>query len=167
MSGKQLTFCSPTYGKIELNEVFELIRSFIDADPTQEYELVVGADSQNFTNHTKFVLVVAVHRKGKGGIFFYSLDYLEYCKNLQKKIHQEVQMSIEVALLLIEKVQKWNYTNLVFNHVDIDIGENGKTKEMIREVVGWVNGVLGVYNIHARIKPFAPVASCIADKLSK
>lgn len=167
MEGKELGFCSPTYGKVELDKVFSLIQNFIETDLEQEYEIVVGADSQNFTNYTKFVLVIAVHRKGKGGIFFYHCEHLDYFKNLQKKIHHEVEMSIEVAFMVLEEIKKWNYSNLVFNHIDIDIGENGKTKMMIKEVVGWVNGVLGAYNVHARIKPMAPIASCVADKLSK
>lgn len=167
MNSKELAFCSPTHGKVQMSETFDLIKKFIETDATKEYEIVIGADSQNFINYTKFVLVIAVHRKGKGGIFFYYCEHLDYFKNLQKKIHHEVQMSIEVAFMVLKEIEGWNYENLSFNHIDIDIGENGKTKTMIKEVVGWVNGVLGVHNVHARIKPMAPIASCVADKISK
>lgn len=159
---------SPTHGKVTQEKMIELIHQYITSgEKGDEYDITVGADSQSFKTHTKFVLVVAVHRIGCGGIFFYHVEHKEKTRNVQTKIHTEVQMSIEMASMLNQAVMQWDLANVNFSHIDIDIGKNGLTKEYIKEVVGWVNGVLGGEGIHARIKPNAPTASCIADKISK
>lgn len=160
---------SPTHGKITTEQMIEYIRKFVTKENSEfnEYEITVGTDSQRHKKGTKFVLVVAVHEVGHGGIFFYEpKNYIEKV-DLTKKIHTEVQMSIEMAEFLCREIEKWGLPNVKFTHIDVDIGENGVTKKYIKEIIGWVQGVLGGYGIEASIKPNAPTASCIADKLSK
>ncbi len=61
---------SPTYGKVSLEQVIDIIKSVIDSAPEYKYKLFVGTDSQNF-DETKMVMVIALHKVGAGGIFFY------------------------------------------------------------------------------------------------
>ena len=50
---------------------------------------------------------------------------------------------------------------LQFNlEIHVDIGENGRTKELIDEVVGMIIG----NGLAVRIKPHAYAASAVADK---
>ena len=50
---------------------------------------------------------------------------------------------------------------LQFNlEIHVDIGENGRTKEMIDEVVGMIIG----NGMRVRIKPHAYAATSVADK---
>lgn len=160
---------SPTHGEISKEVMIEKIHSFVtlkDKDYSK-YDITVGTDSQCFKRITKFVLVVAIHEVGHGGIYFYDVVYKNKKCDIATKIHTEVQMSIEMAEYLNDELKKWDLPNVVFNHIDIDIGNDGLTKKYIKEVAGWVNGVLGHHGIIAHIKPNAPTASCIADRISK
>jgi predicted RNase H-related nuclease YkuK (DUF458 family) len=47
--------------------------------------------------------------------------------------------------------------------VHVDIGQNGDTKELIREVVGWVMGS----GFKVKIKPNACGATKVADRYTK
>ena len=63
---------SPTYGKISYEKMISIIKEFIEKSPQSAYNISVGTDSQNF-DYTKTVIVVAIHRIGSGGIFFYDI----------------------------------------------------------------------------------------------
>lgn len=77
---------SLTYGEIPLKRVFEIIKEYIKSQPDEKYHITVGADSQNF-NITKTVVVIAVWRVGKGGIFFCKVKNVKKINNLQQKIY--------------------------------------------------------------------------------
>lgn len=57
---------SPTYGKVDLQRIVEIIRDYINQNPDSDYEITIGTDSQNF-NKTKIVSVIAV-LTGQDGI---------------------------------------------------------------------------------------------------
>jgi predicted RNase H-related nuclease YkuK (DUF458 family) len=54
-----------------------------------------------------------------------------------------------------------NY-NYQFRYIHADIGENGATKDMIKEVIGLIKG----NGFEPKIKPEAFVASTVADRYS-
>ena len=60
--------------------------------------------------------------------------------------------------------KKISFANLDFNYqcryIHADIGENGQTRDMIKEVVGLIRG----NGFEPKIKPEAYVASCVADR---
>jgi predicted RNase H-related nuclease YkuK (DUF458 family) len=61
-----------------------------------------------------------------------------------------------------EKLSSNGWENLDIE-IHLDVGEQGKTKEIVREVVGMVTGS----GFDARIKPESYGASSVADKYTK
>ena len=66
---------SPTLGTVTLKQVAEAIQARTLFANSSEYNLMIGTDSQNF-DKTKVVVVIALHRVGKGGIFFYEVSHV-------------------------------------------------------------------------------------------
>jgi len=150
---------SPTKGQMTVDEMVQDMKQYI-AESTCPVEIVVGADSQN-SSETKFVLVVAMYRKGQGGRFFYHTEKQQLIKNLRLKIYRETQLTLKMAEMLSEKMIE----NEVFHNVivHIDIGTEGKTNKLINEIKGWV--ISEGYEIF--IKPECYAAAAIANMLSK
>lgn len=152
-----------------IDQVIKKIADYIEKDTSNRYEFTVGTDSQNF-DRTKIVEVIAVHRVGKGGIFFYNVEFIQRIQNLRQKITEETQRSLSIADGLLEKLE----LELIEREIDIDeldiqfqihcdIGHEGKTKTLIREITNWVTS-LGYVCL---IKPDSYAASGIANKYSK
>ena len=56
-------------------QLIKIVSDYILVDPKAQYEFTVGTDSQSY-DKTKMVEVIAVHRVGKGGIFFYNVSVI-------------------------------------------------------------------------------------------
>lgn len=151
---------SPTYGKVSFEEMVNIIKKFIKEQPDNRYNISVGTDSQNF-GYTKLVVVIAVHRVGKGGIFFYDINRIEKISNIPQKLLYETSVSIDIATKLSETFQKEEINYDISIHVDA--GENGKTSKLIPEIVGWIKAC----GFECETKPNSYAASSIADKFSK
>ena len=83
---------SPTYGNLEISEVAKLIRDFILEEPDTQYAIYIGSDSQN-TYYTKMVTVIAVHRLGRGGRYFYEISKYDKIKDIRRKLYTETPRS--------------------------------------------------------------------------
>ena len=162
-------FRRPNGQVLPLVEVAKCIASYIATNPTAKYEITVGTDSQT-SYKTKMVEVVAVHRVGSGGIFFYRFDYVSRMSNLRQKIHEETQRSLSVADgLMLEVETALLAYNIDLNRLDIrfqihcDVGHDGSTRALIQEIVGWVQAM----GYDCMIKPNSYAASGIANRYSK
>lgn len=151
---------SPTYGKVTFEEMINIIKNFISKQPESRYKISVGTDSQNF-GYTKMVVVVAVHRVGKGGIFFYSINRIEKINSISQKLLHETSVSLELATKLSDTFEKEEINYDISIHVDA--GENGQTSKMIPEIIGWIKAC----GFQCETKPNSYAASSIADKFSK
>ncbi|MDH7478973.1 MAG: ribonuclease H-like YkuK family protein, partial [Syntrophomonadaceae bacterium] len=118
-------------------------------------------DSQS-RNDTCLVTAVVVHRVGKGARYYYRKKSQRKIKSLRQKIFYEAALSLEVASRLADFLGANGYSDLNVE-IHLDVGKNGDTKEMIRELVGMVAGS----GFDAKIKPYAYGASKVADKHSK
>ena len=172
LNEKDIKMTSPTYGKIDLVSIVEIIKNFISKDKDSSYSITIGTDSQNF-NKTKIVKVIAIHKIGGGGIFFYDIIYLPLIKDLRQKIHTETQLSINLANLFIDELEnefdrtEWDYTEYdIAFQLHCDIGHNGKTNLLIPEITNWVKSAVPT-EFSAIIKPDSFAASSIANKYSK
>ena len=172
MNTEKIIMNSPTYGKVDLKQIVEIIRDYISKDSNAEYEITVGTDSQNF-NRTKIVKVIAVHKIGCGGIFFYDVIYLPLIKEIRRKLITETQLSIDLANALFDELERefdrteWDYTNYKINfQLHCDIGRDGKTNVLIPEITNWVKSAVPE-GFTAIIKPDSFAASSIANKISK
>jgi hypothetical protein len=79
--------------------------------------------------------------------------------NLRDRILKEVMLSLETSVEIL-KILKENI-NIKFDfEVHVDVGQNGKTSELISEVTGMIRA----YNFPFKTKPESYAASSVADK---
>ncbi|PJI08191.1 MULTISPECIES: ribonuclease H-like YkuK family protein [Clostridium] len=153
---------SNTFGNVSIDEMAYRIKEFIMKDRKCNYKITIGTDSQN-RNLTKVVVVVAIHRIGSGGIFFYDIKYVPKISNVRQKIYYETSLSLELASKVSQSFAEANIQEDIEIHVDIGTNKKGKTYSLINEITGWITGEGYKY----QIKPYSYAASCIADRLSK
>ncbi len=151
---------SITHGYITFEEMFKIIKAFIKERPDMEYHISIGTDSQNH-DLTKTIRVVAVHRVGNGGIFFYEEKKIKKITNLHQKLLYETNASLSLAARLAEKFKNENFNYEISIHVDA--GSNGPSKKMIPEISAWVRAC----GFDCKTKPESYTASSIANKYSK
>ncbi|HET7560597.1 MAG TPA: ribonuclease H-like YkuK family protein [Limnochordia bacterium] len=156
-----MQFISPTRGRLDFEAMFDDIIRFMVEDPSARYRLIIGTDSQ-FAEETCFVTAIVVHRRGKGGRYYYARDRERVSSSLRQRIFYETSRSLSVAGRLVEKLNEFGVRNLNVE-IHLDVGESGRTKDLIREVVGMVVGS----GFDARIKPDSYGASKVADKYTK
>lgn len=165
-------FYNPTRGNLLVKEVIEEMIGYIKEKPEKFYDVIVGCDSSS-GEEPHFPVVVAILRKGEGGRFF--LKKVKYPSSVNKKfvnwrtrILEEVLLSCDLALFLRDdfqkKVQAINNEKLryQFRYIHADIGENGQTKDMVKELTGLIRG----NGFEPKIKPESFVASVVADRYS-
>ncbi len=165
----QGNFYSPSKGSLEFTEVIKEIREYVFEKPGFFYEVVVGCDSPS-SDKPFFPIAIVVLRKGQGGRFFlkkmhYPDNYLKrfigVSTNWKQRILQEVYLSCELALLLRETLEKELVgTNYQFAYIHADVGEHGKTREMVKEVTGLIKA----NGFEPMIKPYSFAASVVADR---
>lgn len=156
-SGKQVEFEDVI---VKLKEFYNKTKQY-----DSEYQIIVGTDSQNHAN-TTVVNVIAMVCEGHGGIFFYEKTTIPKVKDVKIKLQIETNESLNVALKLVDLVEKDEelYLNCPISiHVDAGNSVKGKTKELIPGLVGWINSC----GFSASVKPDSFAASSIADKFSK
>lgn len=165
-------FISPSSGSVSISELVSEISSFVDEEPELFYRLVIGTDSQakriNGTSQIDFVTAIIVHRIGKGAKYYWKKikkpikteDLLNTKLLLRNKIYTETLMSLDIAQKLVPEVRKQVSPKKYDLEIHIDVGPLGPTREMIKEVVGMVNG----NGFKAKTKPESWGASSVADK---
>lgn len=153
-----------------LPEVLDEMVRYIQEKPHRKYEVVVGCDSSPSEEPT-FPVAIVILRKGEGGRFFLKkVHYQPTIKrfyNIHDRILEEVWLSCQLALWLRENFaarvkQEKNAVQYQFEYIHADVGENGLTRDMIKEVVGLIRG----NGFEARIKPQSFAASSVADRYS-
>ncbi|HHX95693.1 MAG TPA: hypothetical protein GX691_07745 [Clostridia bacterium] len=156
-----MMFVSPTKGKMTLDQVFKDLISYVESDPDANYNVIIGTDS-HAKDETCFVTAIIVHQIGKGGRYYYRKTRQRKITSLRQKIFFETAMSLDCASKVASKLSENGHSELNLE-IHLDIGPNGQTKELIREIVGMVVGS----GFDARIKPWSCGASKVADKHTK
>jgi hypothetical protein len=151
-----------------IQQIIEEIINYIKEKPEKFYDIIVGCDSSS-EEEPNFPVAIAILRKGEGGRFFlkkvkYPPSFNKRFINWKNRILQEVLLSCDLALLLREEFKKsldaeFNYQ---FEYIHADIGENGATKDMIKELTGLIRG----NGFQPIIKPGAYIASTVAHRYS-
>lgn len=163
------TFQSLTHGSLQVEEIIELIRLFLEENSKAEYSLVIGTDSheKNGTptgtpKKINLVTAVLIHRKGFGGKYFWIRKEFGNIYSLRDKIYAETITSLNFATSFVPLLKKGlNGHSPNYNlEIHVDVGEHGDTRDMIKEVVGMVTG----NGFVAKTKPDAYGASYVADK---
>ncbi|MBZ1345065.1 MAG: ribonuclease H-like YkuK family protein [Candidatus Nealsonbacteria bacterium] len=161
-------FYNPSQGNLRFNQMIGEILNYINEKPEKFYDIIVGCDSSS-GQEPNFPLAVVILRKGEGGRFF--LKKINYKNrrfyNWKTRVLEEVLLSCELALYLKENLSKKLKTisepiDYQFRYIHADIGKNGLTREMIKEITGLIKGS----GFEPKIKPEAFAAATVADRFS-
>lgn len=158
---QDLPFHSPTRGPLSYEGLVKDILAYVAEEPDTKYKLIVGTDSHTRTDLC-FVTAVVVHRLGKGARYFYRKRHQAKIRTLRQKIFYETAISLALAEKLATSMAEAGAAALNVE-IHLDVGENGETKDLIRDVVGMVTGS----GFHAEIKPNSYGASKVADRYTK
>lgn len=154
-------FHSPTKGPLSYDRLITDLLDYVAEEPHAKYKLIVGTDS-----HTRsdlcFVTAIIIHRLGKGARFYYRRRRQQKIRSLRQRIFYETAISLTLAEKLAESIAQSGAAGLNVE-IHLDVGENGETKDMIRDVVGMVVGS----GFQATIKPNSYGASKVADRYTK
>lgn len=155
-----LLFKSSTGDQLPPEEVIREIIRFMRADEKRSYKIVIGTDSEVMAGgRADFVTAIVVHRVGNGGRYFWRRVVLDKFHTLRGRIWQEVLVSLDIAKHFISLTKNFDIPKFDFE-IHIDVGENGKTRDMIQELTG----VIRANNFEARTKPDSYAASSVADR---
>jgi predicted RNase H-related nuclease YkuK (DUF458 family) len=151
-------FISPTHGKLTFERMFQQIVRYMQEDPAQKYNLIIGTDSL-LGDDTCFVTAIIIHRVGHGGRYFYHKFRNRKIESLRQRILYETSLSLETASQVSAQLAQNGFSELPVE-IHLDVGDRGETKRIIREVVGMVQGS----GYAAITKPDSYGASKVADR---
>jgi len=153
-----------------VGQVAQDMADWIARRPAERYELVIGTDSQAFSHETKVVEAAVLRLVGRGGIFFYHISRVPRRMQLREKIYGETQRSLELAGKLVpvfhDAAMARGLDPDAMNlrvAIHCDIGNVGPTRDMLREISGWVEA----QGYDCMVKPDSYAASGVANMLSK
>ena len=155
---KKSFFVSPTYGSLSFQQVFQKIIEFVKEEPHKNYSLIVGSDSFP-AEETVFVTAIIIHRKGAGGRYFYRKIRDKKINNIKLRILTEASLSLEIAESLRKMLSENGFSTLPVE-VHLDIGKNGATRALVKEVIRMIVGSGYI----AVTKPDSFGASKVADR---
>lgn len=166
-----IVFRSPTHGVCEnIEQVIDIMFEKITSKEHADWTIAIGTDSQNKKSTTKFCSAILLLEKGKGGIYFYTLNSEERFHVLQNRMLREAELSIVLGREVITKAEdKILEDGLLDRNISVsfeihcDLGEYGKSQESIKAAIGWITSEFGD-SVVARVKPESTAASSIADK---
>lgn len=166
-------FNSPTYGQLSWQEALSKMLAFIGADTKASYEVIIGTDSEAQNGLADFVSAVVVHKKGRGGIYFWGRQKIANLHSMRQRIWQEAIISLALAEKLVGDFVQIGLFNNQTGHsesigqderinleIHVDIGPNGETRAMIAEIVGMIRA----NGFKVATKPVAWGASHVADR---
>ena len=160
-----LKFNNPTRGELLFGEVLQEIVAFMQQQPRARYRVMIGSDSNGF-GLLDLVSVIAVHRVGNGGRYFWFRQNRENIKTLRQKIYAEVQASLELASIFLPAFRNelktgMNQAEGPFDfQIHVDVGTKGETRALVHEVTGMVMA----YGYEVMVKPDSAAATSLADK---
>ena len=155
------TFNSPTYGRLDLPEIIEKITEFVRSQPDRQYKIIIGTDSQKHADRgTDFVTALVAHRVGGGGIYFWTRYTQKRPYSLKERMYEEALGSLNFANDFITYLKTSPSLLEIGLEIHVDVGENGRTREIINEIVSMVRG----NGFEVKTKPDSFGASKVADR---
>jgi predicted RNase H-related nuclease YkuK (DUF458 family) len=148
------------YKRLYDGEKVNLIQYVGDYLTTKEnVEILIGCDSQNFSDKTIYAIVVALYDKGKGAHVLYKKwkTDREWTRNI--RLLNEVWYAVEVA----EAMKAAGLPKVKWIDIDINPDPRYKSNEVLRQAVGMVEGM----GYKVRYKTLGPIATYCADHLVK
>lgn len=152
-------FNSPTYGKMDWDEAVRKMIWFMGTDTEGSYEVIVGTDSEAQNGVADFVSALIVHKKGRGGVYFWGRQKVVNLHSMRQRIWQEAIISLSLAEKLVGDFAQMGLLDLNLE-IHVDIGPNGETRKMINEIVGMIRA----NGFKVATKPSSWGASHVADR---
>lgn len=160
-----LYFNSPTQGRVNFEELVASLFHFIWEEPRFSYRLIIGTDSREEADNPPlqvFVTAIIIHRVGFGGRYFWRKEQFSHLYTIRDKIYREALLSLDISRRLIEKLERFpgNHLSNYNMEIHVDVGNNGPTRSLIREVVGMIQS----QGFVAKVKPDSFGASRVAHR---
>lgn len=157
-----LEFHSPSHGLLPLSGAITRIHGYVDEAVAFQHKVIIGTDSSPAqAGRAEFITALVVHRVGRGGIYFWRQSRREEIYTLRDRMYHEAVLSLQLAQILVTGgLLRPELATTDFLEIHIDIGENGPTRAMIKEIVGMVHGS----GFTVRTKPASFAASKVADR---
>ena len=133
------------------------IKDWLEAKPN--VEILIGCDSQNFSDKTIYAIVVALYDTGKGAHVLYNRWKSQREPTRNVRLLNEVWYAIETA----EALQAAGIPKARWIDVDLNPDPRYKSNEVFRQAVGMVEGM----GYEVRYKTLGPIATYAADYLVK
>ncbi len=151
---------SPTPGELTIDNLKKRVSSYMHGATDAKYRIVVGADSQRTKQGSyDFVVALAIHRIGAGGVYFWRRDVVKTKMSLKERMYREAILSLTSAEDLSALFRE-NGISKYDVEIHVDIGPNGQTKDLISEISGMVRA----NGYEVKIKPDSFGASKVADR---
>ena len=148
--------------KYETEGMFKIIKEYLRV-PGYTYDIAIGTDSQMIGKAFQFISVISIHRVGKGGIYFYSKEFVPRAKfpveNQKMRMFDEASRSIALGLYMRDE-QK------VIPNIHVDASAPGK-KEFTAKFSDQLRGYVKSCGFEFMLKPESYAAHAIADKHTK
>jgi len=162
---------SPTFGRLDWDATLKKIVWFLGRDVSASYEIIIGTDSQGQNGDVDFVSAIIVHKKGRGGIYFWGKHEVKHLNSLKQRIWQEAFTSLNLAQNFVDDFVKMGILNKDSDmpleeteglnlEIHVDIGPNGETRELIADIVGMIRA----NGFRVATKPSSWGASHVADR---
>lgn len=153
------TFTSPTYGRLDWEQALSKMVWFMGTDTNASYEVIIGTDSEAVNGSADYVSALIVHKKGRGGIYFWSRQKIGNIYSMKQRIWQEALMSLALAEKMVGDFAQMGLRDLNLE-IHVDVGPNGETRQMISEIVGMIRA----NGFRVATKPASWGASHVADR---
>ena len=160
-----LQFNNTSLGVVVFAEMVDKVVEFMTEEPTEKYRVMIGSDSKG-SSDLDVVSVVAVHRVGSGGRYFWHRLQAGKIHSLRQKIYTEVFASLQLASQFLPAFRRKLSSNGYRGEfpydfeIHVDVGENGETRDLISEITGMVTA----YGYEVLVKPESAAATTFADR---
>lgn len=108
-----------------------------------------------------FATAIVIYKTGSGGTYFYYLTRenkrYDMYNSMYNRLIKEAELSLETAKFLEEELQ------LKRPEIHLDIGLNGKSKDIFNSLTGYVKGL----GYDCKTKPYSFAATNIAHIYTK
>lgn len=146
--------------KLYDTEEFELIPYVKNYLETNEgVEILIGCDSQNFSDKTTYAIVIALYHNGKGAHVLYKRWKAQREPISSVRLLNEVWYAVETA----EAMKEAGLPKVKWIDIDLNPDPKFKSNEVFRQAVGLVEGM----GYKVRYKTLGPIATYAADHLVK
>ena len=138
-------------------DLMNYVGEWLESKPNAE--ILIGCDSQNFSDKTIYAIVVALYDVGKGAHVLFNKWTTKREWTRSVRLLNEVWYSVEVA----EAMKAAGLPKVRWIDIDINPDPKYKSNEVFRQAVGMVEGM----GYKVRYKSLGPIATYCADHLVK